>query len=285
MTRQQGLSIGELSDATGVKSVTLRAWERRHGLLKPRRSEGGHRLYRERDVARVMAIRGWLEQGVSIGRVRPLLEQRGSGDTAPDLGAVVEACVALNGRHLEQLFNEQSRSQLLSSLYQEWIAPVRRELMARGASAALALAFWDRFLVQKLAARVLKESRQMPQRPDILVQCLPGADSHPAPAICQLLAMEEGWPCVMLGQPLTAATLARSPIAEQLGARVLVVAPGSRLADLRQACSGVEKLPIPHLLLNISDRQVSPSGGGMRWLCETDSPSAIIDCLRQERDS
>ncbi|MGU0044467.1 MerR family DNA-binding transcriptional regulator [Escherichia coli] len=27
--------------------VTLRAWQRRYGLLKPQRSEGGHRLFDE----------------------------------------------------------------------------------------------------------------------------------------------------------------------------------------------------------------------------------------------
>ncbi|MEC8483393.1 MAG: MerR family transcriptional regulator, partial [Pseudomonadota bacterium] len=45
-----------LSEQTGVNSVTLRAWERRYGLLKPFRTEKGHRLYQPQDVDRVKKI-------------------------------------------------------------------------------------------------------------------------------------------------------------------------------------------------------------------------------------
>ena len=36
--------IRVVSQRTGVNSVTLRAWERRYGLLKPLRTPKGHRL-------------------------------------------------------------------------------------------------------------------------------------------------------------------------------------------------------------------------------------------------
>ena len=39
------LAIGELARRTGVNPVTLRAWERRYGLLKPQRTANLHRLY------------------------------------------------------------------------------------------------------------------------------------------------------------------------------------------------------------------------------------------------
>ena len=282
MSVGQGLSIGELSEATGIKTVTLRAWERRHGLLRPRRSDGGHRLYRPEDVQRVMAIRGWLEQGVSIGRVQPLLARSADAGAGPDLSSVVDACMAFNSRHLEQLFNEQSRSTPLPNLYRDWLEPVRRELLALGAPAAVALAFWDRFLTQKLAARILKEGRRLAQRPRVLVQALPGADSHPAAAVCQLLAMERGWTSIMLGQSLTGSSLRQSRLADSLEARVLVLAPGSRLADLRQACRGAERLALKHLLLNVSARPVAQVSGTVSWHCHSESPLAVIDSLAPE---
>ena len=37
--------IRTVSHLTGVNAVTLRAWERRHGLIKPQRTPSGHRLY------------------------------------------------------------------------------------------------------------------------------------------------------------------------------------------------------------------------------------------------
>ena len=35
--------IREVSRLTGVNSVTLRAWERRYGLIRPQRTPKGHR--------------------------------------------------------------------------------------------------------------------------------------------------------------------------------------------------------------------------------------------------
>lgn len=59
------LRIGEVSRRTGVAVPTLRAWERRYQLLDPDRTEGGHRLYGERDVDRVRAMIRLLDDGWS----------------------------------------------------------------------------------------------------------------------------------------------------------------------------------------------------------------------------
>lgn len=67
-------SIGDLSERTGVNSVTLRAWERRYGLLKPARTEKGHRLYSDNDVERVVQIFALIERGVPLRKIRGLLD-------------------------------------------------------------------------------------------------------------------------------------------------------------------------------------------------------------------
>ncbi len=54
---------------TGILPVTLRAWERRYKLFKPKRTAGNYRLYSERDIALLRWIRGRLEAGTTIGRV------------------------------------------------------------------------------------------------------------------------------------------------------------------------------------------------------------------------
>jgi DNA-binding transcriptional MerR regulator len=48
--------IRELSARTQVNTVTIRAWERRYGLLKPERTAKGHRLYSEEDVSTIEKI-------------------------------------------------------------------------------------------------------------------------------------------------------------------------------------------------------------------------------------
>lgn len=64
---EAGLPIGEIARRSGVSEPTLRAWERRYGLLEPDRTDGGHRRYREEDVGRVRQVVALIEQGWSAG--------------------------------------------------------------------------------------------------------------------------------------------------------------------------------------------------------------------------
>lgn len=57
------LRIGEVARRTGVAVTTLRAWERRHGLLDPQRTDGGHRRYGLGDVERVQQMQALLAKG------------------------------------------------------------------------------------------------------------------------------------------------------------------------------------------------------------------------------
>ena len=54
--------IRVLSEKTGVGTSTLRAWERRYGLLKPERTPKGHRLYSAGDMRHVERILTLLEE-------------------------------------------------------------------------------------------------------------------------------------------------------------------------------------------------------------------------------
>jgi DNA-binding transcriptional MerR regulator/methanogenic corrinoid protein MtbC1 len=59
------LRIGELSRRSGVSPELLRAWERRYGLLRPKRSSGGLRLYSSEDLSRVQLMRQHMTQGLA----------------------------------------------------------------------------------------------------------------------------------------------------------------------------------------------------------------------------
>lgn len=67
------LPMRDVVSLTGINPVTLRAWERRHGLISPQRTEGGHRLYTARDVQRIRDILRWTGNGVPISKVGGLL--------------------------------------------------------------------------------------------------------------------------------------------------------------------------------------------------------------------
>jgi methanogenic corrinoid protein MtbC1 len=69
---------------TGVAAATLRAWERRYGLPRPRRTSAAYRLYDDRDVAAIRRMREMMDDGVSASEAARTIA---SEEQAPDPGA------------------------------------------------------------------------------------------------------------------------------------------------------------------------------------------------------
>lgn len=58
------MRIGEISRRTGVNPDVLRAWERRYRLIRPRRTDGGTRLYSATDETRVRLMQRYIADGL-----------------------------------------------------------------------------------------------------------------------------------------------------------------------------------------------------------------------------
>ena len=102
--------IREVSRLTGVNAVTLRAWQRRYGLVQPARTDKGHRLYSEQDIRQIGEILSWLERGVSIGQVKGLLSEPQSQPVSDHWQQTLEqfsqALLAFNQRKAEAELND-----------------------------------------------------------------------------------------------------------------------------------------------------------------------------------
>src|ERR1700689_1300997 len=70
--RSAWMRIGDLGSRTGVATHQLRAWERRYGLLQPRRSAGNYRLYSPADEARVPLMQRYVAKGVPAAQAAEL---------------------------------------------------------------------------------------------------------------------------------------------------------------------------------------------------------------------
>lgn len=91
----KGLSIGDLSRATGVKATTIRFYEA-EGLMPPAsRTEGGHRVYARAHLSRLGFIRRARDLGFGTDDIRELLRL---ADAAPD--APCEGADVIARRHL-----------------------------------------------------------------------------------------------------------------------------------------------------------------------------------------
>jgi DNA-binding transcriptional MerR regulator len=60
------LTIKSVCAQTGIRPVTLRAWERRYKLVTPERTRGNYRLYSERDVATLRWLKYQVDRGTPI---------------------------------------------------------------------------------------------------------------------------------------------------------------------------------------------------------------------------
>ncbi|MBU2551138.1 MAG: MerR family transcriptional regulator [Proteobacteria bacterium] len=78
LIKKDWLTIGEVSDLTGVPIHTLRYWEGEfNGFFKPTRTSGRQRRYDEAAVQRVFEIKGLLkEERYSIAGARRVLARR-----------------------------------------------------------------------------------------------------------------------------------------------------------------------------------------------------------------
>lgn len=77
-------TIKTVSSQTGIRPVTLRAWERRHEVLTPYRSDNRYRLYSDRDVAVLRWLKNRVDNGVSISNAVSELRTMTTQDLWPE---------------------------------------------------------------------------------------------------------------------------------------------------------------------------------------------------------
>lgn len=104
------LTIGELADAAGVPTTTVRFYERR-GLIAPDgRSESNYRLYGESSLERLRFIVAAKGAGFALSDIRALLDFD-DGVTAPcrEVQELIEQRLARTRAQLERLREIDSR--------------------------------------------------------------------------------------------------------------------------------------------------------------------------------
>lgn len=74
--------IGQLADAFGIPTRTVRFYERRGLLPDPRRAQNGYRIYDDNTVTRLRFIRSAQAAGLTLAEISSIIHIRDDG-TAP----------------------------------------------------------------------------------------------------------------------------------------------------------------------------------------------------------
>ncbi len=208
--------IRVVAERTGVNPVTLRAWERRHGLIRPQRTPKGHRLYSARNLAEVRRILELLERGVPISRVKDVLNEAGDDPAAmsserPPLDAdgtwsdyrraLLRGVVDFDQQALEATFNDALSLYPLDLVARELLDPLFDELERRWEQVVYAEGerrFLLSYLRNKLGARFHHQS-QHARGPRLIVAAVPGGGSEIAPLLLGLNLLGGGFSVTFLG--------------------------------------------------------------------------------------
>lgn len=217
---QEGLyPIRTVSALTGVNPVTLRAWERRYGLIQPQRTPKGHRLYTEADIERIHRILELLDQGISIGQTRRLIEtdapiqessllqSRDEDAWSPLQHRFAEAVERLDEVALASAYDDALGSHPISQVHRQLVLPLSRRLAQTDDGEPLALAgrrFFSAFMRNKLGAQLHHQS-ELARGPKLLAACLPGDSIETELLIFGVAALRQGYRLILLGPdiPLT----------------------------------------------------------------------------------
>ncbi|GAA1141276.1 MerR family transcriptional regulator [Ornithinicoccus hortensis] len=136
-------TIKRAAEQTGVPVATLRAWERRYGVVSPARTESGYRVYDEEALRRLTRMRDLVAQGWApkqaaeqvLGDASAPGGERGPADPG-DAGEVpadaaarfVDAAARLDGVAIAAVLDEVMAHASFEAFADGWLMPALTEL-------------------------------------------------------------------------------------------------------------------------------------------------------------
>lgn len=254
---QGWLPIREVAQRTGVNPVTLRAWERRYGLVVPHRTTKGHRLYSPEQIARIQEVLTWLNRGVAVGQVRELIAVERPPQTAGDdpwqrlRDELLQHIVRQAQRPLDEAFNRAQALYPPGVLCARLLLPLFDELQLRWRDlpfgAQLEQVFAHSWLRSKLGSRLYHDNRQHLGTPLLLVN-QSDLKFEPGLWLCAWLVGSSGCPAQVLDWSVPTSELVQA--VDHIAPRALLLYSSQALATpLRhQLPRLIEACAVPLLL-------------------------------------
>lgn len=241
-------SIKAVSQATGLTVETLRAWERRYGIVVPERDDTGRRVYASKDVLRLRRLREATDRGHPIGRLAQLTDE-GLADLlseSPDRGAnaasnafverILESAQQFRAAECEQVLTLAIASLPPKQLVAEVLTPLLREVGERWHRGEFAIA-QERLVstcVRRHIGLVLDSYDRCAIRDPIVFATLPGERHELGLLMSALMCASRGFRTHYLGPDVPAAEVARFARAVRASVVAVSVVVHEQLASLPQ---------------------------------------------------
>lgn len=240
--------IRTVSELTDVNPITLRAWERRYGLLEPVRKASGHRLYTHEHIDLITRVVGLLDRGMRIGQVKAQLEAEANARLATSTENVVvndtwrrygermiAAIIQFNEAGLEETYGSALSMYPMDEVTEKLLMPLLQELGRRWEKGEGSIAeehFFGFYMRNKLGARFHHRPKTK-TGPKILLSCLPGDRHETGLLLFALAASSAGYQTILLGTDMPIEDL--PAVATKTGCQAIILSgvlqPGSELLN------------------------------------------------------
>jgi len=251
-----------VTQETGLKPDTLRAWERRYGLPTPQRTSGGHRLYSQYDIDLLKWLIARQDEGLSISNAVDLwqqLEAKGQDplqaipppDVAPPWSTPVsgkkidelragwvQACLKFDEYRAQHILAEAFAIFSVETVCLELLQPAMNQIGAGWYDGSITVEqehFASALTLRQLDA-LLAATPSARGRGRLLVACPPQEEHTFSPLLLSLLMRRRNWDVVYLGanvplERLEKVTQTINPIAQTLYTAGQTLAVADRLVQ------------------------------------------------------
>jgi DNA-binding transcriptional MerR regulator len=215
-------NIKAVVQQTHVNISTLRAWEQRYGIPTPNRSDHGHRLYSQRDIAVIKWLKQCTDDGLAISQAVTMLRESKILDTTPaslslptipkQIGGgweeirakLLDTLLSANMRQAHLLVNTVSTMFPAETVILELFEPtmvIIGEKWMRGQICIAEEHMVSNFIRQRLLA-LSQLYAPFAHGPRLICTCVPNEHHEIGMMMFAMLMEQRGWEIIYLGQNL-----------------------------------------------------------------------------------
>ena len=251
-----------LAERTGVPPSTIRAWERRYGILQTQRTPSGHRHYSDEDVMFVKRLQAHLDQGSSISRAIRELDNWQTNENLHQsqlqvsqqqkwqhlIDKLLHAIGRFDDLQLDITYQQALALYDVDIVTEQILRPTLVILGARWKKGTASIAeehFFSTYMRNKIGARLHHSARN--KGPILVIACVPGEHHELGSLMFALSAQNAGYRLLLLGANLPLDQVLPAVNKAQAAGVVLSLVtrpPDTALANALDELAEVAKVPI-----------------------------------------
>ena len=278
-------TIKRAAEVTGISVATLRAWERRYGVVSPQRSDGGYRLYGP-DEVRTLAVmnslvnEGWSAREAAAETISRLssrdpgeggrnggastLRPPSGGIQSEDAEALIRAAERLDSASASAVLDARFALGTFEHVIDDWLMPTLRRVGEEWAHGRLTVAgeHLVAYAVQRRLAAAYEAASSRADGPALIIGLPPGARHELGLLAFAVAARRVGFSTVYVGADLPVADWLTAVEARSAVGIVLAV---PRLEDIVPAQKSVDarRPERPQLVVGLGGSQQDAVEGGI----------------------